>query len=55
MEYLLQLEGLSGAKSGKKPLRKQVPPALLEEVFALNEELDEIRDLRASGSPCRMR
>ena len=26
--------------------RKQVPPALLEEVFALNEELDEIRELR---------
>ena len=30
---------------------KQVPPALLEEVFALNEELDEIRELRASGAP----
>jgi predicted transcriptional regulator len=29
---------------------KQVPPALLEEVFALNEELDEIRDLRSSGT-----
>jgi hypothetical protein len=26
-----------------------VPPALLEEVFALNEELDEIRELRESG------
>ena len=28
-----------------------MPPALLEEVFALNEELDEIRELRASGAP----
>jgi hypothetical protein len=27
-----------------------VPPGLLEEVFALNEELDEIRDLRESGT-----
>jgi hypothetical protein len=26
-----------------------VPPVLLEEVFALNEELDEIRELRESG------
>ena len=28
-----------------------MPPALLEEVFALNEELDEVRELRASGAP----
>ena len=28
-----------------------MPPALLEEVFALNEELDEVRDLRGSGAP----
>ena len=27
-----------------------MPAGLLEEVFALNEELDEIRDLRASNS-----
>ena len=27
-----------------------MPPALLEEVFALNEELDEIRELRESGA-----
>ena len=34
------------------PESKQVvPPALLEEVFALNEELDEVRELRASGAP----
>ena len=28
-----------------------MPPALLEEVFALNEELDEIRELRDGGAP----
>ena len=48
VEYLLQLEGFApgGPEQGST-----VPPALLEEVFALNEELDEIRDLRASGAP----
>jgi len=49
LQYLLQQEGL--AASGPAEATKQVPPALLEEVFALNEELDEIRDLRASGAP----
>lgn len=49
IEYLLKLEGL--APSGPEDASRQVPPALLEEVFALNEELDEIRDLRASGAP----
>ena len=48
LQYLLQLEGL--APAGPAEATKQVPPALLEEVFALNEELDEIRDLRASGA-----
>jgi uncharacterized coiled-coil DUF342 family protein len=36
----------------------KVPPSLLEEVFALNEELDEIRELRESGTdpgPLRVR
>jgi molecular chaperone HscB len=28
-----------------------VPPGLLEEVFALNEELDEIREAREAGTP----
>jgi molecular chaperone HscB len=28
-----------------------VPPSLLEEVFALNEELDEVRAARANGAP----
>ena len=49
LEYLLQLEGL--AARGPEEAAKQVPPALLEEVFALNEELDEIRELRAGGAP----
>ena len=43
-EYLLQLEGVS--PKGPEEAAKQVPPALLEEVFALNEELDEVRALR---------
>ena len=47
LEYLLQLEGL--AARSPEEASKQVPPDLLEEVFALNEELDEIRDMRASG------
>ena len=49
MQYLLQIEGL--ASSGPAEATKQVPPGLLEEVFALNEELDEIRDLRGRGVP----
>jgi molecular chaperone HscB len=49
VEYLLQLEGL--AARGPEEAAQQVPPALLEEVFALNEELDEVRGLRAGGAP----
>src|SRR5580765_497207 len=49
IEYLLYLEEM--APSGPAEAARQVPPALLEEVFALNEELDEIRDLRGSGAP----
>ncbi len=47
IEYLLQIEGI--------PLKKRtdstggVPAALLEEVFALNEELDALREARAAG------
>jgi molecular chaperone HscB len=48
VEYLLRLEGF--APTGPAEASRQVPPALLEEVFALNEELDEIRDLRAGGA-----
>jgi molecular chaperone HscB len=49
LEYLLRLEGL--APKGPEDAARQVPPALLEEVFALNEELDEIRELREGGAP----
>jgi hypothetical protein len=28
-----------------------VPASLLEEVFALNEELDAVREMRAAGAP----
>ena len=64
VEYLLQLEGFvarspdreDGARrvddgSGDVTSKQVVPPALLEEVFTLNEELDEIRELRVSGAP----
>ena len=47
IEYLLKLEGL--APKSPAEASRQVPPGMLEEVFALNEELDEIRELRASG------
>ena len=53
VEHLLAIEGLPSAKSEGEAAR--VPPGLLEEVFALNEELDEIRELRESGSdPARL-
>jgi len=49
IEYLLSLEGLPPpSQSGEASAA--VPPALLEEVFALNEELDEIREQRESGA-----
>jgi molecular chaperone HscB len=44
-EYLLSLYGMR--KEGQK--KQQAPPELLEEVFELNESLDELRDARASG------
>jgi molecular chaperone HscB len=47
IEHLLALEGLPPATSDEGGAK--VPPALLEEVFALNEELDEIRESRESG------
>jgi molecular chaperone HscB len=34
-------------KEGQK--KQQAPPELLEEVFELNESLDELREARASG------
>ncbi len=48
IEHLLAIEGLPPVKHEGEGNAK-VPPALLEEVFALNEELDEIRELRESG------
>src|SRR5688500_16285275 len=61
VEHLLAIEGLPAAKSedpstGSGQGAQKVPPSLLEEVFALNEELDEIRELRESGaSPDQLR
>jgi molecular chaperone HscB len=56
IEYLLKLEGLSSDaraidQRAKEDVAPKVPPALLEEVFALNEELEEIREARANGTP----
>jgi molecular chaperone HscB len=45
VEYLLGIEG--ARKEGEH--KQQAPPELLEEVFALNESLDELRDTKASG------
>jgi molecular chaperone HscB len=48
IEYLLQIEGMPAG--GNADGGKQVPATLLEQVFALNEELDEVRELRAGGA-----
>ena len=47
IEHLLAIEGLPSARSEEGTAK--VPPSLLEEVFALNEELDEIRERREAG------
>jgi molecular chaperone HscB len=49
IEYLLQLEGLPAGGNGEGS--KQVPASLLEDVFALNEELDTVREMRAAEQP----
>jgi hypothetical protein len=50
IEHLLAIEGLPPAKSENPSTgTANVPPALLEEVFTLNEELDDIRQSRESG------
>jgi molecular chaperone HscB len=46
VEYLLELEGMR--KEGEH--KQQAPPELLEEVFELNESLDELREAKASGN-----
>lgn len=45
IEYLLSRRGLR--KEGTT--KQQAPPELLEEVFELNESLDELREARAEG------
>ena len=45
VEYLLAIEG--ERKEGEK--KQQAPPELLEEVFELNESLDELREAKSSG------
>jgi molecular chaperone HscB len=47
LEYLLKLEGYAPKES--RDASALVPPGLLEEVFALNEELEAIQELRAEG------
>src|SRR5438552_7043048 len=46
VEYLLAIEG--ERKEGEK--KQQALPELLEEVFELNESLDELREAKASGA-----
>jgi molecular chaperone HscB len=46
VEYLLELEGMR--KEGEH--KQQAPPELLEEVFELNESLDELREARSAGA-----
>jgi len=48
IEYLLSLEGFPPARTDV-PGGTKVPASLLEEVFELNEELDDIRELRERG------
>src|ERR1700726_1836976 len=45
VEYLLEIEGMR--KEGEH--KQQAPPELLEEVFELNESLDELREAKSSG------
>jgi len=45
VEYLLAIEG--ERKEGEK--KQQAPPELLEEVFELNESLDELREAKSAG------
>lgn len=54
IEHLLAIEGLPSVRTaegsaGAGPGAAKVPPSLLEEVFALNEELDEVREQREAG------
>jgi molecular chaperone HscB len=46
VEYLLAVEG--ERKEGEK--KQQAPPELLEEIFELNESLDELREAKSAGA-----
>jgi molecular chaperone HscB len=46
VEYLLEIESMR--KEGEH--KQQAPPELLEEVFELNESLDELREAKSSGA-----
>jgi len=46
VEYLLELEG--ARKEGEH--KQKAPPELLEEVFELNESLDELREAKSAGN-----
>jgi molecular chaperone HscB len=46
VEYLLEIEG--ARKEGEH--KQQAPPELLEEVFELNESLDELREAEETGA-----
>jgi molecular chaperone HscB len=48
-EYLVKIEGLPGV--GQHQNATELPAGVLEEVFALNEELDGIRAAREAGAP----
>jgi molecular chaperone HscB len=50
VEYLLGLEGFSPRQPEADGGGPKAPAAMLEEVFALNEELDAVRSLRAGGA-----
>jgi molecular chaperone HscB len=47
-EYLLKVEGLPSV--GRHQDANELPAGVLEEVFALNEELDDIRAAREAGA-----
>jgi molecular chaperone HscB len=48
-EYLLKLEGILSTDEGGAKKEDRVPPDLLEEVFELNMQLDEMRMNRQMG------
>jgi len=52
-EYLLKLEGILSADEGGTKKEDRVPPDMLEEVFELNMQLDEMRMNRKTGEDDR--